>query len=303
MLVFYPFAFSPVCTDQLVGLQRAARGLQRTRRDALRRVVRRDVLADGVPAAARDRRSSSCRTSSPRARPAAAFGVLHEGGFPQRALVLIDPDGIVRWSHEAASPGDLPGANLIFDALDADAAPSSHPDRPAVGAAVRPRLRPAGPAWARPIMCAGRGAAGRGLRRLRVPVLRGARRRAGRAGRARVLPPLPGALLASAGVAGGLRRRGGRASRARSGRCTTRCSPTRAGSRIRTCGPGPSRSGSTWTRFDADRRSPDVLARIKSSFRGGRPLRRRHHADRLPRRRACTRRTVLDAFLIVTVTL
>jgi hypothetical protein len=24
---------------------------------------------------------------------------------------------MVRWSHEAPSPGDLPGANLIFDAL------------------------------------------------------------------------------------------------------------------------------------------------------------------------------------------
>jgi hypothetical protein len=27
----------------------------------------------------------------------------------------------VLWSHEAATPGDLPGANLIFDALDAAA--------------------------------------------------------------------------------------------------------------------------------------------------------------------------------------
>jgi hypothetical protein len=47
--------------------------------------------------------------------------VLHEGGFPQRALVLVGEDGGVRWSHQAPSPGDLPGANLIFDALDAAA--------------------------------------------------------------------------------------------------------------------------------------------------------------------------------------
>ena len=46
-----------------------------------------------------------------------AFGVYHPGGFPQRALVIVDPDGTVRWSFEAPSPGDLPGANLIFDAL------------------------------------------------------------------------------------------------------------------------------------------------------------------------------------------
>ena len=48
-----------------------------------------------------------------------AFGVLHPGGYPQRALVLIGPDGVVEWSYEATSPGELPGANLIFDALDA----------------------------------------------------------------------------------------------------------------------------------------------------------------------------------------
>ena len=36
-----------------------------------------------------------------------------------RALVIVGPDGVVRWSHLADSPGDLPGANLIFDGLDA----------------------------------------------------------------------------------------------------------------------------------------------------------------------------------------
>jgi hypothetical protein len=32
--------------------------------------------------------------------------------------VVCGPDTVVRWSHQAASPSDLPGANLIFDALD-----------------------------------------------------------------------------------------------------------------------------------------------------------------------------------------
>ena len=48
-----------------------------------------------------------------------AFGVLHPGGFPQRALVLIGPDGGRRVEPRGGLPGDLPGANLIFDALDA----------------------------------------------------------------------------------------------------------------------------------------------------------------------------------------
>jgi peroxiredoxin (alkyl hydroperoxide reductase subunit C) len=55
----------------------------------------------------------------PKGAACRAFDVLHPGGFPQRALVMTGPDGTVIWSHQAATPGDLPGANLIFDALDA----------------------------------------------------------------------------------------------------------------------------------------------------------------------------------------
>ena len=54
----------------------------------------------------------------PKGATCRAFGVLHPGGFPHRALVVIGPDAVVRWSYEAPSPGDLPGANLLFDALD-----------------------------------------------------------------------------------------------------------------------------------------------------------------------------------------
>ncbi len=55
----------------------------------------------------------------PKGEVCRAFGVYHPGGFPQRAIVIIDPEGIVRWSYEAPSPADLPGANLIFDGLKA----------------------------------------------------------------------------------------------------------------------------------------------------------------------------------------
>ena len=55
----------------------------------------------------------------PKGEVCRAFGVYHEGGFPQRALVIVGPDATVQWGYQAPSPGDLPGANLIFDALDA----------------------------------------------------------------------------------------------------------------------------------------------------------------------------------------
>ena len=31
--------------------------------------------------------------------------------------MIVGPDNLVQWSYQAASPSDLPGANLIFDAL------------------------------------------------------------------------------------------------------------------------------------------------------------------------------------------
>jgi hypothetical protein len=31
---------------------------------------------------------------------------------------MIGPDGVVQWSYQSQSPLEIPGANLIFDALD-----------------------------------------------------------------------------------------------------------------------------------------------------------------------------------------
>ena len=116
VLVFYPFAFSPVCTDQLnlyeevledLGAQGATLyGVscdspysQRAFREKLG--VSIEQLSDFEP------KGETCR----------AFGVYHPGGFPQRALVIVGPDQVVRWSYQAESPSELPGANLIFDGL------------------------------------------------------------------------------------------------------------------------------------------------------------------------------------------
>jgi len=116
VLVFYPFAFSPVCTGQLslyeevldeftahgatlYGVSCDATWSQTAFRDRLGVTI--EQLSDFEP------KGETCR----------AFGVYHPGGFSQRALVIVGPDGVVKWSHQAAVPTDLPGANLIFDGL------------------------------------------------------------------------------------------------------------------------------------------------------------------------------------------
>ena len=135
VLVFYPFAFSAVCTDQLQIYEEALDELRAQGARDLRRLDRRDAGPDGLPRAARRRRSSSSRTSSPRARRRAPSArTSSPAGMTNRALVIVGPDGVVRWS--ATSPthrATCPASNLIFDGLDAR--------RP--GAATQRRRRPA----------------------------------------------------------------------------------------------------------------------------------------------------------------
>jgi peroxiredoxin len=116
VLVFYPFAFSPVCTDQLSLYNEVLDDF------AAQGATLYGVSCDATYSQTAFQKSLSIAIAQlsdfePKGAACEAFGVLHPGGFPQRALVVIGPDAIVRWSFEAPSPSDLPGANLIFDAL------------------------------------------------------------------------------------------------------------------------------------------------------------------------------------------
>ncbi|HVR05467.1 MAG TPA: redoxin domain-containing protein [Solirubrobacteraceae bacterium] len=116
VLVFYPFAFSPVCTDQLQIYERE-----------LPQITADGAVVYGVSCdsswsqkAFREKLGVSIPQLSdfePKGAVCQAFGVLHEGGFPQRALVIVGPDGVVRWSYQAPSPADLPGVHMILGGL------------------------------------------------------------------------------------------------------------------------------------------------------------------------------------------
>jgi peroxiredoxin (alkyl hydroperoxide reductase subunit C) len=118
VFVFYPFAFSPVCTDQLqlyegvlgelaehgvrlYGVSCDSTWAQKAFREKL--AVSSEQLSDFEP------KGAACE----------AFGVLHKGGFPERALVAIGPDGVVRWSFKADSPGDLPPLERLREGVAA----------------------------------------------------------------------------------------------------------------------------------------------------------------------------------------
>ncbi len=121
VLVFYPAAFSPVCTDQLQVYEEVVEELRG------RGVEMYGVACDGPFAlkAFREKLNISIPQLSdfePKGAVSRAFGAYFEpAGFSNRALVIVGPELTVTWSHLAASPGDLPGVNLIFDGLAASA--------------------------------------------------------------------------------------------------------------------------------------------------------------------------------------
>jgi peroxiredoxin (alkyl hydroperoxide reductase subunit C) len=116
VLVFYPFAFSPVCTDQLQVYEQSlpeitAQGAELygvSCDSSWAQKAFREKLGVSIP---------QLSDFEPKGAACAAFGVLHPGGFPQRALVIVDGDGVVRWSYQAPSPADLPPVHMILGGL------------------------------------------------------------------------------------------------------------------------------------------------------------------------------------------
>jgi len=117
VLAFYPADFSPVCTDQLSVYQEVLGELE------AQGVVLLGISVDGAfcHKAFRDHLGLGFPLLAdfhPKGAVARAYGIWSEEfGVSGRALVMVGPEGDVEWAH-LASPLELPGANLIFDALD-----------------------------------------------------------------------------------------------------------------------------------------------------------------------------------------
>ncbi len=116
VFVFYPFAFSPVCTDQLQIYEGAladfaAKGVE------LFGVSCDSTYAQSAFVEKLGVTSAQLSDFEPKGAACSAFDTLHPGGFAQRALVITGPDGRVLWSYQAASPGELPSLELLRDGV------------------------------------------------------------------------------------------------------------------------------------------------------------------------------------------
>ncbi|HWI07082.1 MAG TPA: redoxin domain-containing protein [Solirubrobacteraceae bacterium] len=117
VLVFYPSAFSSVCTDQFQIYQEVLDDL------AAEGATLYGVSIDQTDSQVAFRESvgssiAMLSDSHPQGAAAKAFGVFFEPtGVANRALVIVGPDLKVQWSWEGEHPGTMPGVNLIFDGL------------------------------------------------------------------------------------------------------------------------------------------------------------------------------------------
>ncbi len=119
VLAFYPLDFSSVCTDQL----------------SIYQEVHDEIEARGAALVGVSVDSSDCHAAfreklglhiplladfHPKGAVCSAYGAyLDDYGHANRSLVLVDGEGTVRWSYATPTPLEIPGANLIFDALEA----------------------------------------------------------------------------------------------------------------------------------------------------------------------------------------
>lgn len=118
ILAFYPADWSPVCGDQMALYNAILPEFHKTGAQLV------GISVDGVwchAAFAADRKLHFPLLADfePKGEVARRYGVYREQeGIAERALFVIDADGVIRWSY--VSPlGINPGADGILEALDA----------------------------------------------------------------------------------------------------------------------------------------------------------------------------------------
>ena len=118
ILAFYPADWSPVCGDQMALYNEILPEFHRMGAEMI------GISVDGAWchaafAAARKLHFPLLSDFEPKGAVARAYGAYRDGdGHSERALFVIDGEGVIRWSY--CSPvGVNPGADGILDALEA----------------------------------------------------------------------------------------------------------------------------------------------------------------------------------------
>jgi peroxiredoxin len=117
VLVFYPLDWSPTCSDQLSLYQSELQEFQRLGVEVVGISVD-SLYSHGAWAAVRGITFPLLADFHPKGEVARHYQVWREGdGFSERALYVIDSDGIIRYSHVSPELHKIPDIYELFEVL------------------------------------------------------------------------------------------------------------------------------------------------------------------------------------------
>jgi len=118
LLVFYPLDWSPGCSQQLELYQQEIDEFE-TRGIAVVAISVDSIYSHGAWAAVRGITFPLLSDFAPRGAVARQYAVWRdEDGFSERALYLIDGDGVIRYAHVSPQLHHLPDIYELLTALD-----------------------------------------------------------------------------------------------------------------------------------------------------------------------------------------
>lgn len=116
LLCFYPFDFSPVCSEQLPAYSAQANRFEKANCEVL------GISVDSPFAHAAWAESAGIKfpllSDFFGKGTVEAYGLKHEGGFSNRAVILIDKEGKVVHAEVTPAPPELPDDEKLFAALE-----------------------------------------------------------------------------------------------------------------------------------------------------------------------------------------
>lgn len=116
VLAFVPFAFSKVCSAQIPSYEAE---LDRFKDYDTEVVSISEDSQYALNAWAKSMGTTIPNLSDfyPQGKVVDLYGVRNPGGFPERALFVIDREGVIRYIEVLSSPGDMPDNEDLFEVL------------------------------------------------------------------------------------------------------------------------------------------------------------------------------------------
>lgn len=128
VLVFYPLDWSPACSDQL-SLYQMELDAFRSRNAALLAVSVDSIYSHGAWAMLRGLEFPLLSDFEPKGEVARLYNVYRQSdGFSERALFIVDGDGVIRYQHVSPQLHHIPDIYELFEALDKVSQPGDKTD-------------------------------------------------------------------------------------------------------------------------------------------------------------------------------